>query len=105
MYSFVTPIVGGEKYARAMFFSHQQEANKWKHRPASPQFCRFSQDKFSPDAFHSIQATGDLQETVYRLRYKSYIEEGYIEPNLTGLFFDEFDQLSTSQIIFDVFRL
>lgn len=54
-------------------------------------------DRFSPEAFHSVLAEGSSLETVYRLRYQAYIEEGYIEPNLTGLFFDEFDQEPNSR--------
>ncbi len=42
--------------------------------------------------YSSVLADGPLRDTVFELRYRAYIAENYIEPNVTMRFFDEFDQ-------------
>ncbi|MBS9721223.1 hypothetical protein JYU29_11045 [Tianweitania sp. BSSL-BM11] len=46
-----------------------------------------------------LATTDDVRRDAYRIRYRSYVAGGYIQPNATGLFSDSFDDMPNARTI------
>lgn len=52
-----------------------------------------------PEYVAKLAIDPHTRDQVYRLRYESYLASGYIEPNETGRFVDDYDAMSNSRTI------
>lgn len=60
-----------------------------------PQHPRLS----APDYTAKLAIDPQTCEDAYRLRYESYLTSGYIEPNATGRFVDDYDPMANSRTV------
>lgn len=53
----------------------------------------------SPDYIAKLAVDPKTHEDAYRLRYESYLTSGYIEPNESGRFVDDYDGMANSRTV------